>query len=214
MDKIAMVKVAEVSGVVAAMAEAELIKIASEEMFDTVVDAVAGSLDNDYDLNAVLAKTAEVMSLIEDENGLEKDAGEAEEVDERAAMAAYGELSLLKEAGDITEEEFAKEAAKISDILAAAKKGAGKVKGFVAKGAKGEGIKDGVKYDKELAAQLRGLKGSTDAGHVNAIKGVRKGNAKNTAKALGRSAAVYGGGLTGVGGTAVGGKALYDKYKG
>lgn len=214
MDKIAMVKVAEVSGVVAAMAEAELIKIASEEMFDAVVDAVAGSLDNDYDLNAVLAKTAEVMSLIEDENGLEKDAGEVEEVDERAALAAYGELSLLKEAGDITEEKFAKEAAKISDILAGAKKGAGKVKDFVVKGAKGAGIKDGVKYDKELADQLKKLKGSSDTGNLNSIKGVRKGNAKNTAKALGRSAAVYGGGLAAAGGTAVGGKALYDKYKG
>lgn len=112
MDKLAFVKVAEVSGVVASLAENEIVKIASAEDFDAIVDAVASDLPNSYGMDDVLAKTAEVMEYLY-ENGygydMEKEAGE---FDEQDALAYIGELALAKEAGEISEAQFAKEANK------------------------------------------------------------------------------------------------------
>ena len=118
MDKLAFVKVAEVSGVVASLAENEIVKIASAEDFDAIVDAVASDLPNSYGMDDVLAKTAEVMEYLY-ENGygdaMEKEAGE---FDEQDALAYIGELALAKEAGEISEAEFAKEADALAQLIA------------------------------------------------------------------------------------------------
>lgn len=119
MEKIAMIKQAEVNGVMAALLETELVKVASEEDFDAVTSCIADSLSDDYDMEEVLAKTAEVMEEYYEllDGNIEKEAEEAGEVDETAVMAAYGHLTLAKEAGDISEEEFEKEAASLKGLV-------------------------------------------------------------------------------------------------
>lgn len=135
MDKIAMVKQAEVSGVIAGLVDAEYIKLASAEDFDTVCQIVADNIsEKDWTFDEVVEKTAEVMEevyQIYEENGqLEKEAEvkaveevKEEEVVKEAELtdteifAAIGELTLAKEAGDVSEDEAESKMSKLKGML-------------------------------------------------------------------------------------------------
>lgn len=63
MNKFAhMVKTAEVRGVMAYLVDSKMVKVASEEDFNTLVNVVSDNLEGDYDLNTVLSKTAEILT--------------------------------------------------------------------------------------------------------------------------------------------------------
>lgn len=137
MDKVAMIKVAEVNGVLAALAEADLVKIASEEDFGKIAEQIAESLPDQYDMEVVLAKTAEVMEEVYAE--YDKQASEAaaagatteattttstdtetktaEDVTVQDCLDAQVELAMKKQAGEISEEDFAKESALVKEAL-------------------------------------------------------------------------------------------------
>jgi len=131
MDKVAMVKSAEVRGVLACLVDNELVKVAEEEEFDALAEVVAENLPEEYTLEDVLDVTGKVMEALEgseeeeevveeeeepEEVVEEEPVKEASEADNRAIMAAYGELSMAKEAGEITEDEFIKEANKLTEL--------------------------------------------------------------------------------------------------
>ncbi|MCB5270500.1 MAG: hypothetical protein LHW56_01490 [Candidatus Cloacimonetes bacterium] len=162
MDKLAFVKVAEVSGVIASLAENEIVKIASAEDFDAIVDAVAEDLPTQYGMDDVLAKTAEVMEYLYDNGygeGLEKDAGE---VDEQEALAYIGQLTLAKEAGEISEVDFAKEANRVVDALRAAGVRAGAAgKDFVG-GLSGKKLRQTLKGNKAFNEMFTAKKKNLD----------------------------------------------------
>jgi len=151
MDKIAMVKAAEVRGVLACLVDNEMVKVGNEAEFEEVAAAVAEELGDEYTLEDVLEGTAEVMEAIEalenmsDEELAELEAAIAaeegapaeeevlEEVPEEEKVASdkghektaelkqqYTDLVMAKEAGEISENYFEKEANKIMDLLRAA----------------------------------------------------------------------------------------------
>ena len=176
-----MVKQAEVAGVLAGLVDADLIKIASEEDFEVITDVVAENLSNDYDLDEVLAKTAEVFEYLEEVDGepLEKTA-EEEYVE---AMAALGEATMDKLAGELDDEEFEKIAASIADLASKAIHGdLSKIPGaigsglrgakdYLVKGLKGSGIKKSLKartglknYTKDYANYMQELKAAKRLG--------------------------------------------------
>lgn len=109
MDKIAQLKHAEVAGVISGLIDGGYLKLASDQEFEALTDVVAGSVSDQWDLNEVLNKTAEVVSYVED-GGVEKTA-EEEFVD--SALAQYGYLCLAKEAEKISDEDFLKESANV-----------------------------------------------------------------------------------------------------
>lgn len=118
MDKLAMVKLAEVNGVIAGLVDEDLVKVASEDEFNALCDLVAENLDDEYDMEDVLNKTAEVVELAEAlEAEMEKEAGEAEEVDVNDILAAYGHLTLLKEAEEVDDQSYEEEAGKLKKML-------------------------------------------------------------------------------------------------
>jgi hypothetical protein len=222
MDKIAMIKQAEVNGVLAALVEKELVKVADDEDFEALTGAIAGSLSEDYDFEEVMDKTAAVMEeyyeLVEGaegaegEEGHEKEAGEEGEAeyDERDIMAAYGELTLAKEAGDISEEDFEKEAAKVQQAWEAIKKAPAATGRFIRSGAKGEGVRSSAKNARFNSKRVKTFEKKKGKGTAKGFRSQRAEDRKDLAKALGRSGAVYGGAA----GTGVAGKKLYEKYKG
>ena len=107
MDKLAAIKMAEVQGVLAALVDAELVKVASEEYFNKLAEVVIENLTDDYDLNEVLEKTAAIIEAVNAEP-MEKEAEELDEVGQ--ALLYHHELVLKKEAGEVSDEEFRKEA--------------------------------------------------------------------------------------------------------
>jgi len=144
-----LVKIAEINGVMGALLENKIIKIASDEDYEIIAEAVAERLPEDYDVDAMLAVVDEVM---DEYAALEDDAAEAAIAEEEAVkeastkeeatkeasdktaepteedlLAMYGYLHLSKEAGEITEAQFKKEAGFIGTALGrmgrAAKKG-------------------------------------------------------------------------------------------
>lgn len=60
-EKVAMVKHAEIGGVVAALIDAEYIKVADEEVFADLVGEVSERVGDDYTLESVVEKTAEIV---------------------------------------------------------------------------------------------------------------------------------------------------------
>ena len=60
-EKLAMVKHAEIGGVVAALIDAEYIKVADEDTFASLVSEVSERVGDDYTLEGVVEKTAEVV---------------------------------------------------------------------------------------------------------------------------------------------------------
>lgn len=116
MDKLAMVKLAEVNGVIAGLVDEGLVKVASEEEFNALCDLVSDDLDDSYDLEDVLNKTAEIVEVAEALDGeLEKEASDA--YDTSDILAAYGELTLLKEAGEIDDDTYDQETGTLKKYL-------------------------------------------------------------------------------------------------
>lgn len=223
MDKIAQaVRRAEVNGFVAGLIDSGIIKVATEEEAVIVADVIEEHLPEEYDMEDAMAIAAEVIDALDeeaaaaaagvepepeavDEEGMAVVASD-EEFNETAAMAAYGELSMAKLAGNISEKEFEKEAAFIRSMLNSAKAGkealvrGAKATGRQMKaGLKGEGIRPNLAA---LKARMKGATGVAAAGTP----------ARDLGKALGRTAAAYGtAGAVGAG-TALGAKNLYNKY--
>ena len=151
MDKVAMIKSAEVRGVLACLVDNGLVKVANEESFEAIADAVASNLGDDYTLEDVLDNTADVVETAEAIDNMtvveraalaaaidnmtdEERAALAAAIDEDAAAAAatpeaektaeyknlmeqYGELVMAKEAGEITDSYFEKQALSIQSLL-------------------------------------------------------------------------------------------------
>lgn len=236
-----LTKQAEVNGVLAGLVDSGLIEVDTAEDFDKLAELVAGELDGEYTMEDVMAKTAEVIDALGavDEDGLDKEAGEFGDIDETALLAAYGELTLLKEAGEISEEEFVKEAGTLSSAANWLESNAGKaadaVKGAaksvatnanpktpgvarklvhdVAKGARGAAdyVKGGFKAEKLRAAMKRN-KGLES---YNATR-VAKGHAPKAGSSLApglKQLAAAGATVGAAGGTAYGAQKLYDKHK-
>ncbi len=120
MDKLAQIKIAETRGVVAALIDAGIVKIADENVFGAVTDTIATQLSENYDMDEMLAKTADVLEAAEDllaaKENLEAAIAEeaAEDVDEEAAvaeaMAGEEEEEELSDEDLAVLEELAKEA--------------------------------------------------------------------------------------------------------
>lgn len=154
MDKVAeQVKTAEVNGFTGALIDAGFLKVANDEEAAAVAEIIAEQLPEDYTLEDAMAIAAEIIAILEEEEGGGEAAVPAEDVGEddmvveasekpqyteSQVMAAYGELNMAKEAGDISDEVFEKEAASLQGLLQSIK-GAGKAayKGDIGAGAKG-----------------------------------------------------------------------------
>lgn len=165
MEKIAsLVKTAEVRGVMACLVDSDLVKVANAEDFDALTEAVSENLSEDYNLDEVLNKTAEILDAVEAEAGSGEQEKEAsnEDITEADVYAAYGELSMMKEAGEISEEDFEKEAASLQDLVQGAKNLGGKAYGGdVAQVAKSFGSKAKAAPSKYKDALLgKGSKGA------------------------------------------------------
>lgn len=161
----ASIKIAEINGVMGALLETNLVKIASEEDYAVIADAIAERLPEDWDLDTMLQAVDEVMGkyneIMSAEEGMNVEASddgmpaEAEVGTEQAApgpgdvkaekavaeakaegqiddpssklaslgisesdlYAMYGNLVMQKEAGDISENQFKKEAASLKNIM-------------------------------------------------------------------------------------------------
>lgn len=197
MNKIAsLVKEAEVRGVLAGLVDGGHLKIASVEDLEALTEAVSGAVEGyDYDLDTILSKTAEVIEAMEDK-GQDKEASE-DEVDETAVMAAFGELSMMKMAGEIDEDSFEKEASKLKAMLEGAKAVGSKVKA-----APGKAKEVAKKVKDTFTGKARdeyAMKGALEDGYLGKLKAKRN-------QMIGARAAA-------AGATGLGGKALYDKYK-
>lgn len=240
MDKIAtLVKEAEVRGVLAGLVDAGHLKVASYEDLEALTSAVSSCLDQNYDLDDVLSKTAEVLDYLENEDGIEKEAGE---IDETAVMAAFGELSMMKMAGQIDDETFAaaaeelgfqvKEAGAMADLLTGKSGGSAKAKKELANfpssfGGAAEranvtpmrGVPTVTKHTKVTkpsvghtpppsgkgpSAKTLEMGAGSKASRAAKAFALRNPKAVMALKGLGGAAALAG--------TAVAGKALYDKY--
>jgi hypothetical protein len=133
MDKVAMVKQAEVNGVIAGLVDGGYVKLASEDDFNMVCEAVAGNVSDEWDFNEVIEKTAAVMEevnaiyeQIEAGAGAPEDLEKEASTDEVDLLAAYGKLTLMKQAEEIDDETYQTEATKLQKAMAATKAGAGK----------------------------------------------------------------------------------------
>jgi hypothetical protein len=247
MDKIAeVVKMAEVNGFVAGLVDTGILKVANEEEMAVVADVIAENLPEDYTMEDAMAVAAEVVDALEeggeeegevlvDDEGMvveasDKEASDKEEVNVTAVMAAYGELSMAKEAGEISEEEFKKEAGSLKGLFQG-------VKGLARKAYTGDaakGVDSVVDAARGAKASLPSRKAIVDA---LSAKGLREGGrqAKRNFKfyaqqkpgaqkevyrkkllqglgQAGKGAAATGAAYGTVGGAAYGGKSLYDKY--
>ena len=202
MDKLAAIKMAEVQGVLAALVDAELVKVASEDAFHTLTEVVCENLDKDYDLNEVLSKTAAIIEAVNAEAAepMEKEAEELDEVGQ--ALLAHHELVLMKQAGEVSDDEFMKEASKIRNALSSTKKGY--------TDAMAAPFKKNKKGNNKMVGQLKHL---LQKGNVRNAIDNPKGNAGVALRSVGRSAAAYGGTGTVAAGAAVGGKKALDKDK-
>ena len=221
MDKMAaLVKTAEVNGVLAALIDTGHVKLATDEDFDVVADAIAANLSDNYDLEEVLNKTAEIMDEVEeiyaeeiyaDEIGDQGYGEEGAEMTDRDAMAELGQAVLAKEAGEIDDEEFAKIAASVKGMFEGARTVGRKAKGFVGKGLRGEGIKDSATDLYRSSKNILKLRGNKGAQRASIRKA--KSSGKNLAKSLGRSGAVFTTTAAGSGGLGYGIEKLRDRYK-
>lgn len=110
MDKIAMLKEAEVAGVLSAFVDnGYMAKLASDD-FEYVVEKVAENLDDSYTVEDIADVTGAVLS-----GGVEKTAEEAF-VD--AVAPALGAAYMAKMAGEISDEDMEEFAAGyVSDAL-------------------------------------------------------------------------------------------------
>ena len=217
MDKIAKaVRRAEVNGFVAGLIDSGIMKVANEEEAAVVADVIEEHLPEEYDMEDAMAIAAEVVDALggeaegeeledegyEDEDMVVEasDKSEDKPLNKTAALAALGELTMAKEAGEISEEEFQKEAVTLRGMVQGAKagkdavvRGAKATGNYLKAGLKGEGIRDNAKL-------LRGLQ-------KNKLLKTQAGanTAKDFGKSLGRTGVTYGT-------AALGAKGLYNKY--
>lgn len=100
MDKIAQIKLAETHGVLAALADNGMLKVACEEDFDFMTEKVAEALGDDYDMEGLISKTAGCEYLMDKIASEEFSLEEVVEVMEKeaCAFADLGEFLMLKEA--------------------------------------------------------------------------------------------------------------------
>ena len=91
MDKIASLRLGETQGVLAALYDNGIVKVASDERFDALALLVSENLPEEYGLDDVFSKTAEILEILEEDFGTEKVA--EEDIDPQAIMAAMGELT-------------------------------------------------------------------------------------------------------------------------
>ena len=111
-----LVKTAEIRGVMAYLVDSEMVKVASEEDFDALVNEVADAIgDEQYDLNTVLNKTAEIIEGSQEKEPAQKEekTAETQELSEEDVEREMGKLTMSKMAGEISDEEFEKEASRI-----------------------------------------------------------------------------------------------------
>lgn len=229
MEKLAQaIKLAEVNGACRCLADMEILKVANEDEFNLVVDALSQDLGDDYTtediLNAAEAANAilqeahaeaapaeeaapveEVPVDPEEEKVAEekKEAAEAdpkaEAVDVNALQMAYGELAMAKEAGEITQEEFEKQALDLKALLALAKGATGNA---AAKAGEVTGISN-------LAAGLRELRNAGKAYNPTTAKALGRTMVADGAKTMAKNVVAP---TAAIGAAGLGGKKLYDKY--
>lgn len=251
MEKLAeAIKQAEVNGFVGALVETGILKVANEEEQAVVADVIAEHLPEDYDMEDAMAVAADVVDALEgemegdeeivDEEGMVVEASD-KSLNEAALMAAYGELAMAKEAGDISAEDFAKEANAVTDMLRAGKGrvvGAGQAvasQAGAASTAMGNRLRTGMRRVRQGADTAKVKTQAAVGNTVDALKGNEKrlaylnnriatapgrGEAKALAdqiddahKAVGRTRLVAGAaGAGAIGAGGLGAKALYDKY--
>jgi hypothetical protein len=120
MDKLAMIKKAEVTGILSALIDSNIIKIADERVFGAVVDTITENLSENYDMDEVLQKTAGVLEAAEEllaakenleaaiiEESVGEEAMELPEEDlEEEALEGEGEEGDI-DLSDLSEEELA-----------------------------------------------------------------------------------------------------------
>lgn len=105
MNKTAMLKEAEVAGVLAAFTDAGMMPKFASEGFDYLTEKVAENLGDDYTVNEIAYVTDALLkqAAAEAEPEMNKT---AEEVLADVASPAIGAAYLAKMAGEITEDQF------------------------------------------------------------------------------------------------------------
>lgn len=225
MDKIAQIKLAETHGVLAALADTGLLKVASEEDFDFMTEKVAEALGDDYDMDQVISKTAGCEYLMDKIASEEFAIDEVAEVMDKEActFADLGEFLMLKEAASVAGTvEGAKNLGKSmfhGDVNLA------KIKDGLKNVATGKGVREAYGNLKAIQSQIGQRMGAFQSAGLRAkdlpaehawnkgleaAKKTRKGDAIQLLKEVGKTTGLYGTGIVGAG---VGGKKLYDRFK-
>jgi len=119
-----LVKTAEIRGVMAYLVDSEMVKVASEEDFDALVNEVAEAIgDEQYDLNTVLNKTAEVIEGSQEEQpeqeAEEEKTAEEQDLSQEDAEREIGKLTMAKMANEISDEEYEEKIASVRGRVAA-----------------------------------------------------------------------------------------------
>lgn len=105
----AQIKMAEINGVMGALIETNIIKIAAEEDYAVIAEAIAERLPEDWDLETMMAAIDEVMSRYEEI--MSEQSAAAEAADEAAAAEAMA-AEAAKQAEEKKPETETKEAEK------------------------------------------------------------------------------------------------------
>lgn len=103
MDKTAMLKEAEVAGVLAAFTDAGMMPKMASEGFDYLTEKVAENLGENYTVNEIAYVTDALLKQASAEPEMTKT---AEEVLADVASPVIGTAYLAKMAGEITDEQF------------------------------------------------------------------------------------------------------------
>ena len=219
MDKIAKaVRRAEVNGFVAGLIDSGIMKVANEEEAAVVADVIEEHLPEDYDMEDAMAIAAEVVDALggeaeggevvedegyEDEDMVVEASDRSGEVNETALMAAFGELSMAKMAGEISAEQFEKEAASLQGGINAVRDLASKaytgnagagfqaVRKGVSSGA--SGVRNSLRAKADSFGRAFGGKGVGRAkGAISQVQGKVDASAAQAQK-MGLDPAVFGG---------------------
>lgn len=216
MDKLAQqVRMADVVGCEAAFVKLGMVKVANDEAFNQLCEAVCEKLgEDDYDLNKVASVTAEVIDAANQQAPQEKQAAQASATNEAARNAALGELLLMKTAGQIDDATFKKEAENLMKMAMPGmgyvrKAGRGVLDALTGKGwrAQNAAIRDSRAGLAEVAKTPQFYTPNDKQNLANTLQNAIVQRRKEIAKTLGA-------GATAVGGAGLLGKSLYDKYAG
>ena len=197
-----LVKTAEVRGVMAYLVDSEMVKVASAEDFDKLVDVVSGELGEEYDLNTVLSKTAEILDADPVEGNQKEVEEPAAEGEVKEAQDNYeierelGRLYMAKEAGEITEEYFQKQAGLVRRGTRHLKNYADNLRGTRVDDAR-EGVRDASRFLRKRPGDV------TEAGVIDAARALGREQATR-GRTIGGTLGAGAAGATGVGGYAAG----------